>query len=140
MKSKRNRLLDRYRRHVQLYGPECILLAAAGDALTHTELRALEQFIQKQGHRTRPSGETVDSLASRIAAIRSECEVLNVRINRARLAGRSGEMERLVAERDKLRRQQESSGERLKIALALDGPPAGSRAHEREKAVLRRAA
>jgi hypothetical protein len=133
-KTKGRRPLDRYRRHVELYGTECVLQAAEQD-LAGDELEALERFLKRRGHRTRSAGGSVDELARRILAIRRECECLNVYIDRTRPRGGRAlgkTFEQLVSDRDALRRSEEDLIGRLKVRLAVDGRPVVPRSPERD--------
>jgi hypothetical protein len=132
-KRKGRRPLDRYRRHVELYGPEGVLQAAEQD-LTGAELVALERFLKQRGHRARIPGESVDGLARRIMSTRRECECMDVYIDRARTQGArplGKTFEQLVSDRDQLRRTEEDLISRLKVRFAIDGKPAVPTGSER---------
>lgn len=113
--------LDRYRRHVQLYGAECVL-ETASEHLSAGEMQALERFIAKQTRRVRR--DTIDGVAREFASLRRERGILNVRLDRARRQLGDGDLdtirrfELLTGERDAVTRRMEALEPRLGIARA----------------------
>lgn len=113
----RARTLNHYRRHVDLYGPECVLETAAADHdLSSRDFAVLTRFVRKQQGRRAP--QTAEVLTARIDTAEAACAILNASAVAAREGRDWAAMERYVHERDELRRAQESAQERLSTLRA----------------------